>query len=70
MSKFAKNIGMLIINGKIVTMEKELGENGIIENGYVRTEGRYIAEVGKMNVLRPLAKKESVMDVRGAKYEL
>lgn len=53
---------MLIINGKIFTMEKE---NGYIENGYVRTNGRYIEEVGPMSQLRPICRKEEVLDVRG-----
>lgn len=57
---------MLIINGKIYTMEKVFGENGYIENGYVRTNGKYIEEVGEMSQLRPLAHKEDVLDVRGA----
>ena len=57
---------MLIINGKIYTMEMEQGEHGYIENGYVRTNGRYIEEVGMMSQLRPIARKEEVLDVRGA----
>lgn len=57
---------MLIINGKIHTMEKELGESGYIENGYIRTNGGYIEEVGLMSQLRPIPRKEEVLDVRGA----
>ncbi len=57
---------MLIINGKIYTMEEMHGKNGYIENGYVRTNGRYIEEVGTMSQLRPIARKEEVLDVRGA----
>ena len=57
---------MLIINGKIYTMEKALGENGYIENGYVRTNGKYIEEVGPMSQLRSSSKKEEVLDVSGA----
>jgi len=52
---------MLIINGKIFTME-----GSTIENGYVRTEGKYIEEVGEMSKLRPKQHKEDVLDVRGA----
>lgn len=57
---------MLIINGKIYTMEKALGENGYIENGYVRTNGKYIEEVGPMSQLRSSTRKEEVLDVSGA----
>ena len=57
---------MLIINGQIYTMEKNLGENGRIENGYVRINGKYIEEVGEMTQLRPKAQSETVLDVRGA----
>ena len=35
---------MFIINGKILTMEEET-----IENGYVRIQGRKIAEIGSMD---------------------
>ena len=57
---------MLIINGTIFTMEEELGENGTIENGYVRTNGKYIEEVGAMSQLRRMEEEEAVLDVRGA----
>lgn len=57
---------MLIINGKIFTMEKALGENGYIENGYVRMNGKYIEEVGPMSQLRSSSRKEEVLDVSGA----
>ena len=57
---------MLIINGKIFTMEKEIGRDGYIENGYIRTNGKYIEEVGEMSKLRPITRKEEVLDVRGA----
>lgn len=57
---------MLIINGKIYTMEKALGENGYIENGYVRTNGKYIEEVGMMSQFRSSSRKEEVLDVSGA----
>jgi imidazolonepropionase-like amidohydrolase len=57
---------MLIINGRIFTMEDKSGENEYIENGYVRTNGKYIEEVGTMSQLRPIARKEEVLDVRGA----
>ena len=71
---------MLIINGRIFTMEeseienktskegnKGNGKNVIVyENGYVRTRGKYIEEVGEMSQLRPIGKKEDVLDVAGA----
>lgn len=57
---------MLIINGKIVTMEEGIGENGYIENGYIRTNGKYIEELGDMSQLRPISRKEEVLDVSGA----
>lgn len=56
---------MLIINGRILTMEEE-GERGYIEHGYIRTNGKYIEEVGAMSQLRPISRKEEVLDVRGA----
>ena len=57
---------MLIINGKVYTMEDGIGTRGYIGNGYVRTNGRYIEEVGAMSQLRPVARKEDVLDVGGA----
>lgn len=45
---------------------EETQEKGYIENGYVRIKGRYIEEVGWMSQLRPLTRKEEVLDVRGA----
>ena len=57
---------MLIINGKILTMEKGEGQLRVYENGYVRTNGKYIEEVGEMSQLRPVTRKEEVLDVRGA----
>ena len=79
---------MLIINGKIFTMEdsehekmgiqepkqKWILENDtvirrkteIYENGYVRINGKHIEEVGEMSQIRPLTRKEEVLDVRGA----
>lgn len=57
---------MLIINGKILTMEKGEGQLLVYENGYVRTNGKYIEEVGEMSQLRPVTRKEEVLDVRGA----
>lgn len=66
---------MLIINGMIFTME-ERNEKGadnscgkyikVYENGYVRTDGKYIEEVGAMSELRPIGQKEMVLDVGGA----
>lgn len=52
---------MLIINGKIYTME-----GTSIELGYVRTCGKHIEEIGSMSELRPLREKEVVLDVNGA----
>ena len=79
---------MLIINGKIFTMEdseyEKMGiqepkqkwilekdtvirrKTKIYENGYVRINGKHIEEVGEMSQLRPLTRKEEVLDVRGA----
>lgn len=59
---------MLIINGKIVTMENDAsGKNiEVIERGYIRTNGKYIEEVGEMSQLRPISCKEEVLDVGGA----
>ena len=59
---------MLIINGKIVTMENDAsGKNiEVIERGYIRTNGKYIEEVGEMSKLRPISRKEEVLDVSGA----
>ena len=51
---------MLIINGKIFTME---GKN--FERGYVRTKGKVIEEVGNMSSLAP-RDNEEVLDVKGA----
>lgn len=45
---------MLIVNGKIFTMEDECL---IIEQGFVRINGKYIEEVGPMSELRPTGKK-------------
>ena len=65
---------MLIINGKIFTMEnicekdsaKKKEVSQILERGYIRTKGRYIEEIGQMSELRPIGQKEEVLDVRGA----
>lgn len=71
---------MLIINGKIITMvevkkeeSRTKGKGGhgqidnirIFENGYIRTKGKYIEEVGAMSDLRPIAAKEEVLDACG-----
>ena len=71
MQRINKDLGqkgqkMLILNGKILTMEEADGRIVIFENGYVRTDGKLIAEVGEMSQLRPTTKKEEVLDVRGA----
>ena len=52
---------MVIINGKIFTMEDR-----VIELGYVRTNGKYIEEVGTMTEFRPQTQKEEILDVAGA----
>lgn len=65
---------MLIINGRVFTMENMEGDENriarrnivVYENGYVRTHGKYIEEVGEMSQLRPAGKKEEVLDVAGA----
>ncbi len=57
-----ETFAMLIINGKIYTMEEEV----IYENGYIRTQGKYIEEVGDMSELRPIRQKEEILDVGGA----
>ena len=51
---------MLIINGKIFTMEDKT-----IERGYVRTRGNVIEEVGSMSSLAP-GRDEEILDVKGA----
>ena len=52
---------MLIINGKIFTMEEE-----IIECGFVRTKGKVIVEVGDVKSLQNIEANEKVIDVNGA----
>lgn len=52
---------MVIINGKILTMEDET-----IECGYVRTKGNKIAEVGDMTSFAKKEKEEEILDVKGA----
>ena len=52
---------MVITNGKIFTMEDR-----IIENGYVRIEGKYIAEVDTMSVFQKKKEDGEILDVRGA----
>lgn len=52
---------MYIINGKILTMEGET-----YENGFVRTKGQIIDEVGEMSVYLPVDETEKVIDVKGA----
>lgn len=51
---------MLIINGKIYTMEEKP-----IERGYVRIKGKLIEEVGNMSSLAP-CDDEQILDVKGA----
>ncbi len=52
---------MVIINGKIFTME---GKN--IECGYVRTKGKLIEEVGEMASFKKQGHDEEILDVHGA----
>ncbi len=52
---------MVIINGKIFTMEDR-----IIENGYVRVEGKHIAEVDEMAVFESKKDDGEILDVQGA----
>lgn len=57
---------MFIINGKILTMEEET-----IENGYVRIQGRKIAEIGSMDSydkkkFEEWGSEEEILDVKGA----
>lgn len=59
MNEWSKH--MLIINGKILTME-----GPTIEDGYVRINGKIIEDVGPMMTLRPKTYKETVLDVNGA----
>ena len=51
---------MLIINGKIFTMEGKP-----IEKGFVRTNGKIIEELGEMSALKTI-KDEKILDVHGA----
>ncbi len=51
---------MVIIHGKIVTMESE-----IIEDGFIRTKGKLIKELGEMSSYEK-QKEEEVLDVHGA----
>ncbi len=52
---------MDIINGKIFTME-----DGIIEQGYIRTKGKLIEEVGEMSQYNSKGHHDEVLDVKGA----
>ncbi len=51
---------MVIIHGKIFTMESEM-----IEDGFIRTEGKIIKEVGEMSLYH-IMESEKVLDVHGA----
>ena len=51
---------MVIINGKIFTMEDKT-----IECGYIRTKGKLIEEVGDMSAYKKI-KDEQIIDVNGA----
>lgn len=52
---------MVIINGKIFTMEEEC-----IECGFVRTEGKIIKETGYMSSFKRNDTNEEIIDVNGA----
>lgn len=52
---------MVIINGKIYTMEESP-----IEKGYIRIVGKFIEEVGPMSAFQPKVDDEQVLDVDGA----
>lgn len=52
---------MVIINGKIYTMEESP-----IEKGYIRIVGKFIEEVGPMSAFQPKVDDEQVIDVDGA----
>ncbi len=52
---------MLIINGKILTMEAQ-----IYENGYIRTKGKIIDALGDMSECPNVDPDEKVLDVKGA----
>ena len=47
---------MLIVNGKIFTMETPPSENG-----YVRIKGKYIEEVGDMHNFQPRKEREEIV---------
>lgn len=47
-------------------MENQKAGNMVIENGFLRTSGKYIEEVGEMSKLRPKQQKEDILDVGGA----
>lgn len=51
---------MVIINGKIFTMEDKT-----FECGYIRTKGKFIEEVGDMSAYKKI-KDEQIIDVNGA----
>lgn len=52
---------MVIINGKIFTMEEQN-----IESGYLRTKGKLIEEVGPMSAFSMHETEEEILDVNGA----
>lgn len=52
---------MVIINGKIISMEES-----VIEQGYLRTNGKLIEEIGDMNAFVKQKKEEIILDVNGA----
>lgn len=52
---------MVITNGRIFTMEGD-----IIENGYVRTKGKVIEEVGEMSDYKSRCEDTEIIDVDGA----
>ena len=54
---------MVIINGKIFTMEENMG---VIERGYVRTRGKRIEDIGDMSSFLLQGNDNRILDVNGS----
>ena len=54
---------MVIINGKIFTMEENIG---VIERGYIRTRGKRIEDIGDMSSFLLQGNDNRILDVNGA----
>lgn len=54
---------MVIINGKIFTMEENMG---VIERGYIRTRGKRIEDIGDMSSFLLQGNDNRILDVNGA----